>query len=69
MIELLQHVTVTIVALGAGAVLVHRVFGFLGVRSSGTGGCDACPSSKGACSMPAETSAERPAVFIRAPHA
>ena len=65
--EMLQHAIVTLVALGALAVIARRVLGFVGVRESKSG-CSNCASSKSACATPT-TAATRPtthrAVLVR----
>lgn len=66
--EILQHAVVTLVALGASAALVRRVFGFAGPRAGRTG-CAGCPSAQGVCGATTQaTSAatvQHPAVLIR----
>lgn len=42
-LDLLQHIVVTIVAIGAAAVIVRRVTGL--VRKDAPPKCDACPSA------------------------
>ncbi|MBM3772081.1 MAG: hypothetical protein FJW27_12510 [Acidimicrobiia bacterium] len=41
-VELLQDAVVTVVAIGAGALVARRVFGFVAVRDKPRAGCDKC---------------------------
>ncbi len=45
--DLIQHAIVTLIALAAGGVLVSRLVGFVGRRSSGAPACASCAASKG----------------------
>ena len=58
--ELLQHIVVTIVALGAGAVIVRRVTGVVRTPAA-TPKCSSCPSAR-AHSQPRQ---ESPLTLIR----
>ena len=66
--DLLQDALVTLVALGAGVVLLRRVTGV--GRPSSTPGCANCPSAAASCHVAAPAQApasrpEHPLVFIR----
>ena len=67
--ETIQHVVVTLVALGAGGVLARRVFGFLAPPAQSSHGCASCSSGTGACAPRAATppAAGHPVAFIRQP--
>lgn len=65
--DMLQHGVVTLVALGALAVIARRVLGFVQVRDTRSG-CPNCPSSKGACAprvTPDTQPTTHPAVLVR----
>jgi hypothetical protein len=67
MTDILQHVVVTIAALGASVIVVRRVFGFFAPPRSQSTGCPSCPSATNSCAAkPAATAAggEHPVVFI-----
>ena len=49
-LDLVQDGLVTLVALAAGAVVFHRVLGF--VRREPKAGCGNCPSANGGCATP-----------------
>jgi hypothetical protein len=67
--EAIQHVVVTLVALGAGGVLARRVFGFFAPPAQSAHGCASCASGTGACAprAAAPPAAGQPVVFIRQP--
>ena len=69
--DLLQDAVVTLVAVGAVAMLFRRMAG--AVKPSSTPGCVNCPSAAGACHVPDQAAGgpgarvEQPLVFIRPP--
>ena len=67
MIDLVQHIVVTLFALGAGVVIVRRVLGVVG--DSKKSGCESCASNQGACAPTASDAAptHHVAVLIRRP--
>ena len=65
--EMLQHSVVTLVALVASAVVLHRVFRFAN-PGVGQSVCSRCPSAQGACGVATRgTTIHHPAVLIRTP--
>lgn len=66
--EIVQHAVVALIALAAGAVLVRRVFGFVGPRAGRTScaGCPSAPGARGATPQPrTNATVEHPAVLMR----
>jgi hypothetical protein len=65
--DMLQYAVVTLVALAAGATLVHRVLGFIGLGAQRSG-CAACLSARGTCAAQATGSAAvQPGIVLKRP--
>jgi hypothetical protein len=67
-VDLLQDAVVTVAALGAGSLVLRRLFGF--VRPAAKPGCASCPSARGDCATPAATEppsspATHPLILVR----
>jgi hypothetical protein len=65
--ELLQHGVVTMVAMGAGVIILRRAIGFVFGREQASPSCGSCASSASRCGTPARggSATTHPAVLIR----